>query len=336
VAAPDQQLVDMLRQARRDALDVADSMGRARLLRLLRKADADVTQRLARVSRAAGGPGRGTFTSAQLEVTRRQVRLVVRELTRGLGSLVVDQAADVAEESAGRVLEYLGRAEKAFRGVASRPLALREASILDEAVSGTNATVLRRLAGEGGPEGAGILERYGVETVGRFEEVMRIGLLARKDWADVRNDLVEQSPFLEGAPKSWSERILRNETTHAMNRSAWEAQNRANQELGDLVKINIAVFDDRTAADSYAVHGQIRRNEEPFETWYGLIQHPPDRPNDRSSFVPHRISWPIPPALAWRDGAQIAARWKAEGRKGSPPPRPRMTTVPLSEFGKGA
>jgi hypothetical protein len=87
-------------------------------------------------------------------------------------------------------------------------------------------------------------------------------------------------------------------------------------------------------SDSYAVHGQIRRPEEPFETWYGPMQYPPARPNDREIVVTHRVAWPIPLNLRERDPGSIAARWKAEGRKTAMPPRPLMTTIPLDQFGR--
>jgi len=120
----------------------------------------------------------------------------------------------------------------------------------------------------------------------------------------------------------------------AYNRAGWEAIREADAQLGDMVKIVSETFDSRTGADSFAVHGQIRRPEEAFEWWDGLYHHPPNRPNDRATVVPHRVSWPIPPALAWRSQGEITARWHMEGRRGSPPDRPKMTTIPLGQFGQ--
>lgn len=338
MARREEALLEVLRQNRAEALDVSGKVGQHRLLGLLARADADLTVRLGRVARTAGGPGRGSFTGTQLEVARRQVRDVTRHLTRGLGALVMDHAGEAADQSATHLLEYLGKADRAFRGVGTRPLALKEASIFDQAVSGAETTVLRRLASsdaEGDqPARMGILQRYGVETVGRFEQTMQLGLVAQKSWADVRDDLAGDSSFLRGAPRHWAERILRTETMAASNASAQLGMKAADQELGDMVKILSAVFDDRTASDSYATHGQIRRVNEPFVTWYGPIQYPPDRPNDRGTTIPHRVSWPIPPSLAWRSYAEVAAAWKREGRRGSPPPPPRpMTTIDLEKFG---
>jgi hypothetical protein len=184
------------------------------------------------------------------------------------------------------------------------------------------------------PAKKGILDRYGEEVVGQFEESLQVGLVARKSLAEVRQDLVENSPFLQGAPKHWAERIVRTESMYAYNAAAHEGMQEADKQLGDMTKILCAVFDDRTSWDSYQVHGQIRRMQEPFGWYLGLYQHPPNRPNDRETVIPHRVSWPIPATLAWRPAEQVSARWRAEGRKGPVPPRPKMTTIPLEKFGK--
>lgn len=342
MARQDELLLDVVRKNRLEAVDLSTRIGQRRLARLLEKADADLTRRLAAATRAGGGPGKGSFTHEQLNATLRQVRDVAKGLSRGLGRLVVEQGREAADRSTEHLVEYLGRAEKAFRGVGARPLALKEAAILERAYSGTESTILRRLMSTGEEPGEaphpaklGILERYGAEVVGRFEESMQLGLVARKSWQEVRADLVADSPFLQGAPKHWAERIVRTESMHAYNRAAWEGMQEANEQLGDMVKILAATFDDRTSWDSYQVHGQIRRNSEPFGWYKGLYMHPPNRPNDRETVVPHRVSWPIPPQLSWRTDEQVRARWAAEGRKGSPPPRPRMTTIPLERFGQG-
>jgi hypothetical protein len=124
-------------------------------------------------------------------------------------------------------------------------------------------------------------------------------------------------------------------TMGAYNRAGWESIRSADDDLGDMVKILCASFDDRTGWDSYQVHGQIRLPDEAFEWAGGIFQHPPNRPNDREVVVPHRKSWAIPPELAWRGDGEVMAAWRRDRRKGAPPGRPEMTTVPLSEFGGG-
>jgi hypothetical protein len=179
----------------------------------------------------------------------------------------------------------------------------------------------------------GVLSRYSLETIGQLEGIIQRGMLTGEPWGDVRTKLIDQSPFLRGAPRYWAERIIRTETMGAFNRAGWEGIRAADDELGDMVKILAATFDDRTGWDSYQLHGQIRRPDEAFEWSGGFYQHPPNRPNDREVVLPHRLSWGIPPELAWRSDGEVFAAWKREKRRGGPPARPTMTTVPLDAFG---
>lgn len=337
------ELRRVLAQTRREAVHASTVVGRQRLAKLLAQAEADLRKRLAAVPRSAGGPGRDSFTGAQMRVALRQIEDATKLLVGGLKGVVVGQAVGVADASAGQVVEYLEKAERAFRGSA-RPLRLDEATILDRARSGVESSVLRRLGSSGGPEeGAapeahrakpGILQRYGMSVVGHFEEVLRVGMVARKPWAEIRADLTAASPFLQGAPAHWAERIVRTETMGAANRAGWEGIRAADEQLKDMCKVLAATFDDRTGWDSFQVHGQIRRPNEPFEWADGSYMHPPNRPNDREVVVPHRVAWPIPPQLAQRGDAEVLAAWKRAGRKGSPPPRTwARSTIPLARFG---
>lgn len=343
MAADPRLLREVVARNRREAIDLSTRAGRGHLRELLARAEQDL---VARIHRAEGlrGPGKDSFTAAQLRTTLAQVRDVTHVATRRMRTLLVGQAGTAADAAAGQLVDYLGRADRAFRGLGRQPLQLREAAVLDAAREGAQSSLLRRLASSGEPvagaEGEphrakrGILERYGVETVGRFEEVLQRGLVTRKPWADVRAELVESSPFLQQAPAFWAERICRSEVISSFNRAGWEGMKEANKQLGDMVKVLSETFDERTAADSYAVHGQIRRNEEPFDSWYGQMMHPPARPNDRAIVTPHRMSWPIPEYLKPRSDGDVLARWHYEGRKGTPPPRPKLTTVPYSSFGR--
>jgi hypothetical protein len=335
---------DVLTEDRRQAIELSQHVGVERVRAVLEDAARDLERRISEAVNLRG-LDEETFTLTQMRATLAQVREATRVATRGLGKAVVDTGTEAAEASAGHVVDYLGRADEQFRGVAA-PLQLEEAGIVDQAVSGVHASILRRLASSGEaidgadeeahPAKPGILERYGVETLKHFEGVLQKSFLTRKPWGEVRDELTEKSPFLQAAPRWWSERIVRTEVMHSANRAGYEAVRAADDELGDMVKILSGVFDDRTAADSYATHGQIRRPSELFHTWYGPMLHPPDRPNDRSLVVPHRVAWPLPPYLTWKTDAQVTARWHWEGRKERPPPRPRMTTVPLAQFGKPA
>ena len=643
---------DALTINRNAAYTLARSKGAKQTMAMLERADRDLLLRL-RQAEGLSGPGKGSFTAAQLRATMAQVRQVTRDLAKGMKGAILSNAGEAAEASARHTIEYLTRADLAFKGVGVQPLALNEAALMDAAVSGAQASVLRRLASSGEPEeGAddeahpakeGILERYGVETVGVFEQTLQNGLITKKPWELVKAELTEASPFLQGKPAYWSERIVRTEcltgdtpvsgavvlavyrrwhdgnvvevvtergrkftatpnhpmltrrawveagglkegddlvcylgekhasvsgdediadapttigeifdslsavgvgerrrgayadfhgdgsdgdvdvaypngslkvgafaavykplaedvfapsdfasstfcercnrllsmqqqpclcggtwgqpsfaqpsndrapgrsktggerldtlpraipigdliggeviattgmphgfesigcgaasgasdplapkeslhavgadaelrggslgahageiefdrivsvriceyhghvfnlstphgyfaingaytgnTMGAYNRAGWEAIRSADEDLNDMVKILAATFDDRTGSDSFAIHGQIRRPEQAFEWWDGLYQHPPNRPNDRETVVPHRISWPIPAFLKWKTSEEVRRRWDAEHgpkSKAELPDRPEMTTVPLSQFGREA
>jgi len=333
--------VDVLRDAlaasRQQALDVAETTGRRALLRVLRRSEGELA---ARVHQAEGlrGAGATTFTEARMRATLAQVREVVRGLEDDLGRVLADQAGDVAYEAGKGALGYLRAAEGAFRGVGAAPLAIREAMMLDAATAGARASLLRRLAGEGEP---GVLARYGEATIGEFERVLQQGVAQAKPFNEVRAGLIESSPFLRGAPASWAERIARTELHGASSRAAHETHKAAQRELGDVVRIVSATFDDRTGWDSYNVHGEVRRVSEPFEyvTYDGeheAFMHPPNRPNDREIVLVHRLSWgPPPPMLRPKSTGEVRARAARDGVKDFPG-RPRvMSTVPGSRFVAG-
>lgn len=329
---------DILAANRRDALELVQKMGSRNLRRVLTRSEADLIQRLATMRPTS------TFTRANLETALIHVRAVLKDLRAGIKQTVVDGAKPAAEYATQGTINYLNGMEQTFQGVASAPLALDEAAMFQQSVVGARSSILRRLGSSGtgapGAPGAevvakqGILDRYGLNVIGNFEETLTTGVLGRKSWDEVKADLIGQSPFLQGKPAFWAERIVRTEMMGAYNRASWESNREADDQLGDMVKILSATFDDRTGSDSFAVHGQIRYPDEAFESWFGLYQHPPNRPNDREIVVPHRISWPLPPYLKPRDDGEVLARWVKEKRKGAPPPRPKMSSVDVKRFGR--
>lgn len=324
---------ELLRRNRQAAQKAAEEVGVARLKKLLERSAADLAARLAKAE-GLRGAGKDSFTAVQARAVLGQVQDVLRALKPGMKGVLVDQAVRASKVQTASVLKYLNDAEKHFTGVAA-PLPISDAAVYDHVRQGAESSVLRRILSDPAhPAHPGVLDRYGEQVIGDFEASLAQRVLTKKPWAEVRDDLVKSSPFLQKAPAHWAERIVRTESMAASNRSSLEAIKVTETALGDVVKILSATFDNRTAADSYAVHGQIRRPDEPFQDWKHSYMHPPNRPNDREVVLPHRLSWPLPKSLLPKSDAEVASAWVRDGRKGSPPARPKYSTVDTKLFGQ--
>lgn len=322
-----------LKVDRRQAIELAHTKGVNATTRMLEQAQRKLNTRL-RHAEGLWGPGSDSFTTSQLRVMLEQIRQVLAEVQYGIKGIVMDDGLTTAELAAQHTVQYVKRAEQQFRGSGQR-LAIREAAVLDRAVSGTESSILHRLLGT--KKKKGILQRYGENTIERFEQRLQQRMLTKASLNEVRAELIAESPFLQAQPAHWAERIARTEIMNAHNRAQWEGLRAVNKEVGGgMLKILVATFDSRTGADSYAVHGQIRRPAEAFSDWTHNYQHPPNRPNDRETVVPHNIDWPIPPSLAWKSDGEVATRWRMQGNKRPLPSRPLMTTVPLDKIGNSA
>lgn len=328
--------LEILNADRIAALSFADKANKTRLRRLLEKAQSDLKDRLTQAIQA--GSDEDSFTVNQMRATLAQIRAVTEQVKGGILSTTLDTGKQAASKGITSSIDFLRTSEEKFKGAARPTLGLNTALVFDRAYSKTESSILHRLVADPtAPQQPGILDRYGSEVIQGFEEQLQLAQVSGKSWGEVRNDLVERSPFLQAAPAHWAERIVRTETMHANNRAGFEAMNEIDEAIGGgLIRILSATLDLRTGSDSLAVHGQIRRMNEPFNHWRGSFMYPPNRPNDREIVVPHHMEWPIPPELKPRSDAEIQARWRAEGRKGSPPPRPRLSTVPLEQIGVDA
>lgn len=326
--------LDVLKGNQRSAAKYSQQVGEARVRKHLEHAQRELNRRL-REAEQLSGPGLGEFTRAQMESVLAQLTATLDGMKPGFKGAIVETTTDAIEPAVMGTARYLRTLDNMYKGVGTQPLALDTVAMLDTAKMGTEASVLRRIAADPDHKGRpGVIDRYGSAVIKTFEGALQQRFLQKQTWSMARQAIVDESPFLQGAPAHWAERVIRTETMAASNRASWEAIQEVQSTDGDMVKILSATFDDRTAADSYAVHGQIRRVSEAFESWFGMYQAPPNRPNDREIVAPHNTRWPIPAYLRWRSDGEIVARWAQEKRKGSPPARPKMTTVPLSKFPK--
>lgn len=323
---------EVLARSRGYALGYLRQAGEARTRELLKGAADDLEKRL-RAAAGPRGPGKESFTYAQLKSTLEQVRHVTKGLNGGLKGLLLDQAGRASSAGAEGTAEYLRAADRAFRGVGSQPLALKVARMLEAAKDGSAASILARIASDPmHPGQPGVLARYGAATVRHFEKRLQLGIVAKKSRAEMADDLVEESPFLKGAPRHWAERIVRTESHGAINRASWESMRDADEQLGGgMFRVVVAVLDDWCGADSWNIHGQVRGMEEPFEYVSSsgateLFMYPPNRPNDRETVIPHRREWgPLPPFAQPIPTDRVVAVYAAQKLKFNG--RPEMSTV---------
>jgi hypothetical protein len=323
---------------RRQAYAYASKIGFKAFERLILEAIRELKRKQQRLNPAFRAD-EGAYTPAAIRASILQLQEVLDALRPQFERGIID--AKRAAQAMGRKDTYktLAILDERFAGIVSTGR-LDVAMQLDPRVKKREATVLRRLAAEfpNTSVSKGIVDRYGQAVIEKFEGRMRAGMAAGKRWSELSRDLTSESSWLQSTPKHWADRIVRTEAMGAYNRSALDAGVEAESILGDqFSKILIATFDNRTGWDSYQVHGQIRRMNEPFEwvTRKGeTISYltPPNRPNDREVVVFHRIGSPLPDAMKPVSDGEYRSRYYAQNKSGSPPPRPEMSTIPLSQF----
>lgn len=249
-----------------------------------------------------------------------QVRaMMARFISTGAGAMAQGSAAAMTE-AASQAFMLLAQMEHQLVG-AVVPLPVNEIAILKRATPRASSllSVHRRS-----------LSRYSASMVMQIETEAAHGL-ARGETTHQIIDRVQAT-----ADNEWyqAERIVRTEVAYAYNashRDAIEAESEAFDgdvwsQWSEHVSEDGAPLDDRVCVDSLAMHGQVARTGQVFHqpptsptpdskgrtdvprqlvgmTW----EHPPNRPNDRSTLVPWRPHWNVPGWL-WRDGERVDAR----------------------------
>ncbi len=284
------------------------SSGIGTTLGVLKEADANLSAQLHAIVAKHGGPS-GTFTEASAQVYRKQINLATEYLEKRLTGVTHATAMKALKTSVADTVHLARTFEHKFTGI-TRPLALESQQMQDEAIRGPGASLLRRHTSS--------WNRYGKAMTADFERVLRTSSLEGLTHHQTVSRLVEagklgghnaaslhaNEPGYFPEPTSyvkrryWAERIVRTENQHALNAGALQAMNvTRGTEFPDLQKKILAIMDNRTAPDSIAVHGQVRKLEEMFVDGAGRqYLHPPARPNDREHIIPWRPHWEHTPA----------------------------------------
>jgi len=287
---------------------LSDAAGRARareLLAILTRADVDLGLRL-RTWVAENGGGDMRFSEASLISYREQARIAVEFVRDRLEGMTTEAALSAAETSIRRTSRLFSELERFFRGVA-RPLRL-------------DAVEQVQLRGSLISRHATSADRYGAAMTAEIERVLVDGLARGASQFEMVEQLVamkgpqgmvsiravEVAPgvvvrtAVESIPEGlfvrkrpWAWRIVRTEVAEAQNAASDALIRHNRQAFPDLKRKIMAVIDNRTAADSLGVHGQVRAEGEEFVDGAGRhYLRPPSRPNDRETLIPWRDRWP--------------------------------------------
>lgn len=270
---------------------------------LLSEADAQLSAKLHGIVDKAGGP-EARFSEANALLMRKQIQLVQEYTNKRLLGLTHAQAKLAIAQSVKDTSALAGMLEKRFTGIA-KPLALDVQAMQDRVVRGTGASLLQQHKTS--------VNRYGAAMIGDFERQLRLGILQGLSNHDIVSRLVSvgqlggvnakklhakdpayfPKPTSYTARRYWAERIVRTEKAYAYNAAALQSMHTIRDtDFPDVQKKILAHFDNRTAEDSIAVHGQVRKLEELFRDGAGrMYLHPPARPNDRETVVPWRPHW---------------------------------------------
>jgi hypothetical protein len=304
-------------RAHLDALDRVAARGSpARLRRLY----LEVLNELERESRGLLRGARGaTFTAHHRRMILAQLRGGVRHLSQQLARQLTSVAREARAEGWATTLQTIGKLEEHYAGT-TPALPIQEAArFVGVHRTGQRESLLRDASMHGLLPGRvqTSMARYGGRLITRFEDTLAKSLL-RGETVGEAIDRVQEVGELEW----WgAERIVRTECAAAFNGAQVEAITEAAHELDGLSNrwtehvddLTGAPLDNRVAADSMAMHGQVAapggtfvmpRDERVDSVRWGLrYSFPPNRPNDRATVMPWRPHWGIP---AWRwDGERV-------------------------------
>lgn len=293
----------------------ADPAASQRLAQLLAEADAELGRRLARAQGALGGPT-SAFGVASARAYRSQIQIVADGVQQRVRGASTDAIRASWRSGARQSILDLAELESAFTGISRAPRLL-EAMRFDPS-RGRASSVLRSMETS--------LDRYGASMIAEFEQRMALGFasgLSQREMVEMltghggpRGE-VSLRARLEGDRvvrtmtatipeglftryRSWAWRIVRTEASNAYNSAKIEALSELQESIPELQKKILAHFDNRTASDSVAVHGQIRSisgADRFFVDGAGRVyEHPPARPNDRETVIPWNPGWPDVPS----------------------------------------
>lgn len=238
---------------------------------------------LERIDRQLFKAPRGSWTEAEALATHAQLRAGVMSL-----ALVHQQdlrfgLPPVMKAAQRRTAECLATLDEKFLG-AVRPLRFDTLAWWEKHSADLGQVRLREFGRS--------FARYGAETVMQIEQAISSAVLTGQRWDVARREVWKATAQVVGQAQWKVDRILVTEVSAAYNGTTLAALIEEDDPAMPMLKKLVATFDQVTAWDSVAVHGQVRRVSEPFLDPKGrLYMAPPNRPRDREIVVGWRASW---------------------------------------------
>lgn len=324
------------------SLEDADGVrARRDLLSVLEAADVHLAKRIASITPKRDGSMK--FSQAQAITYRTQVGLVIERVKFQLEPVATEAGQAAIDKSLRAGAHVMAKLEEEFKGLSVSP-ALLAGMQQSQVARGTRASLVTRVATS--------LDRYGLEMGSQFSRILQVGLvsgmsneemvaqlighggprgrvsLKAKEVAPGVVQRIKEGDIPEGLfvrHKYWAERIVRTEVAYAHSSARLEQLYVMRNDGLEVQKKIVAHFDNRTAADSVAVHGQIRQLAENFMDGAGrLYLHPPGRPNDRETLIPWFDDWKETPSTEPPTPEQIE---RVEQIEKADPIAPPPTTV---------
>lgn len=314
--------------ARKAGKEFASRSDRAEIVKLMKRADVELARRLATVK------GTDSFTAIQARAFRAQIRIVLEQVKIELAGVVRRGGREQAIRAQKRAELLLQSAERLSLQVEKRGAVVG----LDLVTVGNLSRVSRRVSNSLLANRKASVDRYGDAMVRDMEEVIARGLLTNASQDEIARKLTSRWPDEPNKGDNagfrrrsyWGERIARTERANADSLASQAYMEQARAQVPDIKRKLVATFDDRTAWDSIAAHGQVRRLDEPFVDGKGRVyDRPPARPHDREVVIPWRDRYPEPEALRQKTLAEKEALAEGPYRYGSrrSNPRPKLRDV---------
>ena len=326
-----------LAEAHRRALArLTQRRGAVELKALYERATAEMLRKLRASTRHLGTDA---FTSHQARMIVAQLREGERILAGRMAGELKGVAREAQVEAATRIISDIEKLEPLFDGAgvrvqveqAARFAGLRddpkrsilrekrvEAEVEHDRLVRIGETVPRRIEN--------VLSRYSLDTIEKMENNLALSVLENETPLAAMDRLED---FVDG--EWWrAERIVRTETSFAYSSEAAATIEEAAEEVDGLMMQwheyaddDGSPLDDRVAADSLAMAGQVVEAGQPFfcpstalqPTMDGetqvpkslageWVEAPPNRPNDRATVTAWRKDWGMP-GWRWSGGRRV-------------------------------